>query len=178
MKKSVIFFFFSSFLMAGIKPANAHAVYVDFNIKSPFVNVKAYFSKNSPMANSDVTIFPPGSDTPFQKGVTDLQGNFVFMPNRAGTWKVIADDGLGHKRTAEIVINESFFSDEENRVIDDTQQHLQDEHEGYDSQSKTHPDHNHEHIHSKIPVFYKVIFGLSLIFGISGIFYGLKKRNS
>lgn len=178
MKKAVILMFLFCCLVPGIRPAVAHGVHVDFIIKSPYINVKAYFSKKSPLGNSDITIYSPGSDTPFQTGVSDPQGNFVFMPDKSGIWKVIADDGLGHKRNAEVVVNDSFFSDEENRLVADPHQHSQKYQEGHEHQSEAHPDHQHDHTHSEIPVSYKLIFGLSLIFGLTGIFYGLKKRKS
>jgi hypothetical protein len=161
-----------SLLVLGFKNVVAHGVHIDFIMKSHVVTAKAYFSKNSPMANSEISIFTPGSDIPFQTGKTDPHGNFVFLPDKAGTWKVVVDDGMGHKGTSQVEITESFFTGDEQMTVSDTHQH---EHE---QQTDLLEDHHHEHSHEEIPMVYKIIFGISMIFGITGIFYGFKKRKS
>jgi len=158
--------------MLGFKTAGAHGVHIELLIHPPSVTAKAYFSKNAPMAQSGISVYAPGSEKPFQTGNTDPQGNFVFLPDQAGTWKVVADDGMGHKGTSQVEITKSFFTGDEQMTVSDTHQH---EHE---QQADLHEDHHHEHSHEEIPMLYKIIFGISLIFGITGFFYGLKRRKS
>jgi len=172
MKNAFYLILIFSSLVPGFKTARAHGVHIELLIHPPSVTAKAYFSKNSPMAQSGISIFAPGSDKPFQTGNTDSNGNFVFLPDQAGTWKVVADDGMGHKGTSQVEITESFFTGDEQMTVTDTHQH---EHE---QQSDMHEDHHHEHNHAEIPMAYKIIFGISLIFGITGFFYGLKRRKS
>ncbi len=59
------------------------------------------YSAADPIAFSPVKIYAPGeSKKPYQEGFTDAQGNFVIVPNRAGKWKFVVDDGMGHRAEA------------------------------------------------------------------------------
>lgn len=54
------------------------------------------YSIGEPMADTDVRVLAP-DQTLWQQGRTDGAGRFSFLPDRAGEWQVIADDGLGHE---------------------------------------------------------------------------------
>ena len=69
--------------------------------------LRAVFSNGEPMAFAEVTVYAPETgDEIWQRGTTDRQGNFLFMPDRPGTWRMIINDGLGHAVQSEITVDE------------------------------------------------------------------------
>jgi nickel transport protein len=53
------------------------------------------------MAFCDVRVYRPAEKSEiFQTGVTDSHGRFAFVPDSAGEWRVIVEDGTGHLATA------------------------------------------------------------------------------
>ncbi len=51
-----------------------------------------------PMAYAEVRVYAPDDDTrPYTEGFTDAEGYFVFFPAREGPWRMIVDDGMGHR---------------------------------------------------------------------------------
>ncbi len=132
----------------------AHSIRFGVNQEPPAVIVQAAFSKTAPLVDASVEIFSPGNESPYQKGSTDKQGYFSFLPNEAGTWKVSVDDGMGHYDMITISISGEFFTQEEIIIASDPE-----------PQQMT---------HDAIPVIYKILFGLALIFGLTGIMYGIK----
>jgi nickel transport protein len=60
------------------------------------VSVKLSFADGSDFAFGAYEIYRAGDETPFQVGRTDIQGRVVFIPDRAGTWRVKAFSEGGH----------------------------------------------------------------------------------
>ena len=61
-------------------------------------SIRWLFDDGRPVKSCKVVVFAPGSDgTPYQEGLTDLNGSFAFTPNTNGRWKVTVDDGQGHR---------------------------------------------------------------------------------
>jgi len=59
------------------------------------------YSSGDPMAYAQVTVRGPLDDeVEFQNGRTDRNGRFAFVPDEAGQWKVVVEDGLGHRVSA------------------------------------------------------------------------------
>jgi hypothetical protein len=143
---------------------NAHGIHVDYSFQYPNAKVHVYYSKTSPVANAEISVFAPGSDEIFVSGKTDKEGNYEFTPDVPGNWTVKVDDGMGHRKTAVISI-EDFSSEIEPEEGETIEEHHTHEHQG-----------NHHHDHCHIPLVYKIIFGLALIFGFTGFWYGLKAR--
>ena len=59
--------------------------------------VRAGYDPGGPVALADVSISPPGDGPPFQRGQTDLNGAFAFLPDAPGPWRVVVNDGSGHR---------------------------------------------------------------------------------
>ena len=61
------------------------------------VSVKLFFADGSDFAFESYEVYRAGDEIPFQVGRTDLQGRVVFLPDRAGTWriKVFSEEGHG-----------------------------------------------------------------------------------
>lgn len=89
------------------------------------VSVKFQYSGGDPMSYASVLVFGPHSDPDleYQNGRTDTKGKFAFIPDRAGLWKVIAEDGTGHKGVLSIQIDPASFKKNESRDASSTAEH-------------------------------------------------------
>jgi nickel transport protein len=61
------------------------------------VSVRFFFADGNDFSFESYEIYRAGEEIPFQVGRTDLEGRVVFLPDRAGTWriKVFSEDGHG-----------------------------------------------------------------------------------
>ncbi len=186
----------------------AHSIRMDVEEHPPAVKVHAYFSMTSPLVDAKVEVSRSGSDAVYQRGRTDEVGYFAFIPDEAGDWVVTVDDERGHIGRTEVSITEAFFQDEQmdelpgqttaqpqdeqgDGPLDHQTDEAQAEQRG-DQQVAQEDDQQHERREGSaasamedsaqrthdIPLMYRVIFGLALIFGITGFMYGMKARNS
>lgn len=186
----------------------AHSIRLDVEEHPPAVKVHSYFSRTSPLVDAKVEVFKPGSDAIYQRGRTDEAGYFAFIPAEAGDWVVTVDDERGHIGRTVVSITEAFFRDEQPEELpgqptaqsqygqgngppdhqtDETQAEQRD---GRQVEHREDPQHEQREAPAApateppaqttrdIPLIYRVIFGLALIFGITGFLYGMKGRNS
>ncbi|MBL0715091.1 MAG: hypothetical protein JJV98_15485 [Desulfosarcina sp.] len=59
------------------------------------------YSSGDPLSYAEILVWSPGADkVEFQNGRTDKNGRFAFAPSENGTWRIDANDGRGHKKTA------------------------------------------------------------------------------
>ena len=146
MKKTL----FCLSVMAFTVLAFAHGVGIKVVEQSPFIKIESSYSGEEPLANAKALVFSPGDkETEFQRGRTDAYGFFVFIPDRAGDWRFEVDDEMGHRKEIVIPVTEEFLKGD------------------------TFGDHGDK---TEVPVYIKIILGLSLIIGITGIFYGIKAK--
>jgi nickel transport protein len=137
--------------------SSAHDVTVEITKSYPSVIVRASYFQAEPLSYAEVMIFSPESDVvEYQYGRTDKSGFFAFVPNSRGDWKITVDDEMGHFKETVVSIADDFFTGEEATAI------------------IAHTNHRSS-IHDLQPL-YKIIFGLALILGITGIFYWFKAR--
>jgi nickel transport protein len=61
------------------------------------VSVRFFFADGSDFSFESYEVYRAGEEIPFQVGRTDAGGRVVFLPDRAGTWriKVFSEDGHG-----------------------------------------------------------------------------------
>ena len=111
------------------------------------VLVEAEYDDGEPMTYASIEIFDSEDKLPFQSGRTDRNGRFLFYPDKMGDWKVVVADGMGHRLALKININKMFNLDKIN------EQQAKDINENSLSR--------HE----------RALMGISIIFGISGIFF-------
>lgn len=84
-------------ILAAASSAPAHELLVDVEIHEPAVIARASYGSNDPASECDVVVQRPGAlDEAFQKGRTDANGVFSFVPDAAGDWRLTFDDGMGH----------------------------------------------------------------------------------
>lgn len=60
------------------------------------IGILARYADGSPAACAEAKVFAPGEDHPFQEGLTDREGRFLFVPSTSGAWRIVIDDGMGH----------------------------------------------------------------------------------
>jgi len=60
------------------------------------VSVRLFFADGRDFSFESYEIYRAGDEVPFQVGRTDLQGRVVFLPDRAGTWRIKAFSEDGH----------------------------------------------------------------------------------
>jgi uncharacterized GH25 family protein len=146
MKKTL----FCLSIMAFSVLAFAHGVGIKVVEQSPFIKIESSYSGEEPLANAQALVFAPDNkETEFQRGRTDAYGFFVFIPDRAGDWRFEVDDEMGHRKEIVIPVTEEFL------------------------QGDTFGDQGDKTV---VPTYIKIILGLSLIIGITGIFYGIKAK--
>jgi hypothetical protein len=137
--------------------SSAHDITVEITKSYPSVIIRASYFQAEPLSYAEVMIFSPESDVvEYQYGRSDKSGYFAFLPNSKGDWKITVDDEMGHFKESVVTITADFFTGEGATAI-----------VAHTKQGSTIQD---------LHPLYKIIFGLALIFGITGIFYGFKAR--
>jgi len=61
------------------------------------VSIKLFFADGNEFSFETYEVYRAGDEAPFQVGRPDIQGRVVFIPDRAGTWrlKAFSEDGHG-----------------------------------------------------------------------------------
>jgi nickel transport protein len=127
---------------------SAHDLQISVRLVSPAAIVHATYAGGDPVAFAAVSIHAPDSTQEHQTGRTDARGYFSFVPDRGGAWKVSVDDELGHRVEAPVKVPEAF----EGGVVEQSA--------------------------SGLSTVHKALIGLSLIVGLTGLFYGYRSRRS
>ncbi len=76
--------------LVGIENARAHGTLIEYK-PIEAIEIKSRYDTGKPLANAQVTIYNPNNPTtPWQTGMTDEMGKFVFTPdpNLTGYWEV------------------------------------------------------------------------------------------
>lgn len=82
---------------------SAHGLQLEWRPAGDAVVVRAWFDgDNQPASNADVSIYRAAEDEPYASGSTDPRGLFAFVPDAAGRWTAVVDDGFGHRETLDI----------------------------------------------------------------------------
>ena len=150
-------------------PVFGHGISIETTEMPPAVRLKASYSGGNEISGISIKIYPPGTKELYQQGKTDIHGHFSFTPDTQGNWTLLADDGMGHKKEVQLTLSPAFFeSDEE----EPTEEILSEQLPNEESAVKD-PE---VYTAAGIPVFYRIIFGLSIIFGLTGIVFGLLSR--
>lgn len=93
--------------------AFAHGIF--YELVDGAVGVRVTAPNNIPISNANVTIYAPEASLPFVNGKTDVNGNFAFMPDSHGQWRVVINvdsDHGGHIKDFKITIDENRKVDE------------------------------------------------------------------
>lgn len=136
--------------LAFLLPSPLFAHGVKGAVKEGGLVVTAQYDTGEAMSYARVKISAPGPKFTFQSGRTDRNGRFCFFPDTPGDWKVIVDDEMGHRLQVMVPVNEA-------------------------KELKTDKQAG-ESAESSLSRYEKALMGLSIIFGISGIFFWWKGK--
>lgn len=82
----------------------AHALHVATG-EGNAVTIEARYGDGEAMQYGEVKIFAPGNDSlEYQKGRTDAEGRFAFLPSKKGDWTIRLSDGMGHMATKTVKV--------------------------------------------------------------------------
>jgi nickel transport protein len=110
---------------------------VDSQLINGGIGLIVSYDDGTPISYADTKVFSPKErNVPFQEGVTDKNGRFLFVPDETGIWKISINDGMGHGLIKEINIKNLNNLKVKNK--------------------------------GQLPRWYKILIGLSIIFGLTG----------
>ncbi len=128
---------------------DSHGHSINYQILEKGIAVKAFYSEKDPSSYSAYEIWGPGDkeDLPHQTGRTDKNGFLAFVPDRAGTWKIRLWGESSHG------------------------------YHGFTTEVKVDKELSLESFSKPLVATHtKLITGLSLIFGVFGIYAFLRSR--
>lgn len=144
-------------------PAVAHGTGYRLIEDANAVAVSFFYADGQPMSYAETLVFAPDNDDiEYQNGRTDQKGRFAFYPEMPGTWRLVVNDGMGHRAEGIITVKAPAEDAAESGT------------DGSDEIPVKRADvraESHEHAHTGI----KLIAGLSLIGNLC--FAGLYFRN-
>ena len=128
---------------------DSHGHSINYQVLEKGIAVRAFYSEKDPSSYSQYEIWGPGDkeDLPHQTGRTDKNGFLAFVPDRAGTWKIRLWGESSHG------------------------------YHGFTTEVKVDKELNLESFSKPLLATHtKLITGLSVIFGIFGIYAFLRSR--
>jgi nickel transport protein len=146
--------------------AYLHGITVRLAPEGRTVVATCHYEGGTPVAGANVTLFAPGVDAPYLAGSTDPAGFYAFVPSNSGEWRIVVDDGMGHRREARI------------EVVGDLGVALDHEHPEASSAVAASGDHAHSHEAEGSDRPWKLATGLSVIVGLTGFSYGFTARRT
>lgn len=147
MKRLAIYF---SILFLSVTSSFAHDVKISIELAPPSVIVRSFYSGSEPISYASILVFSPSdAGTEYQNGRSDADGVFAFVPAKAGEWKFIIDDEMGHKEEKIIEISAEFLKGVDKAIGD-----------------------------GRLPTYWKALIGISFIIGCTGIFFWIKARKA
>ena len=106
MKSIIIFICFITCITTLADTAWTHGVRGRITSEAGIL-VEAEYDDGDPMSYSAVEVSNLKEKLPFQTGRTDRNGKFLFLPDKSGDWKVVINDGMGHRLVVKTSIDES-----------------------------------------------------------------------
>ena len=92
--------------LVSLNRANAHGALINYQTTKT-IEIQSQYDTGEPLANAQVSVYTPENpNTPWQTGITDETGKFVFTPdaNLEGYWEVKVRQA-GHGGLVSIPIN-------------------------------------------------------------------------
>jgi len=130
-------------------PLSLYAHGVRGKVDNGGVVVTAQYDTGEAMSYARVKISAPGAKLLFQSGRTDRNGRFCFFPDAVGEWKVVVNDEIGHRLEVNVPVDEAM---------------------------KLKTDSAAGRPKSSLSRYERALMGISIIFGLSGIFFWWKGK--
>jgi nickel transport protein len=137
------------FLCLGVGETASYGHSINYQVQEKGIALRAFYTEKDPSSYSQYEIWGPGDkeEIPHQTGRTDKNGFLSFVPDRAGTWKIRLWGESSHG------------------------------YHGFTMEVKVDKDLGLESFSKPLLATHtKLITGLSLIFGIFGIYAFLRSR--
>ena len=84
----------------------AHGILAEVRASTPAVVVACAYTDGDPV-DAEVLVYSPAEPGRiFQRLRTDIRGLASFVPDTAGTWRVVVDDGMGHRTELQLAVEE------------------------------------------------------------------------
>lgn len=86
----------------------AHGVF--YKVLDGAIAIRITAPNNLAISDANVSIYAPGGSLAFTKGKTDINGNFAFLPDGKGEWKVLVDvpsDHGSHKKEFFVTVDDN-----------------------------------------------------------------------
>ncbi len=90
--------------------AHAHGMSAEVKASTDAVVVACAYSNGDPVDAEVLVYSPTEAGRIFQRLRTDIRGLVSFVPDSAGTWRVVADDGMGHRTELELAVEDGAVS--------------------------------------------------------------------
>jgi nickel transport protein len=68
--------------------SSAYPHSINYEVQQKGISVRIFYSEKDPASYSEYELFGPGDTQPHQTGRTDKNGFISFFPERAGIWKI------------------------------------------------------------------------------------------
>jgi nickel transport protein len=68
--------------------SSVYAHSIHYEVQQKGISVKVFYSEKDPASYSSYELYGPGDTLPHQTGRTDKNGFASFFPDRAGVWKI------------------------------------------------------------------------------------------
>ena len=105
MKKVLIFLALLILLFSLIL---AHELQTEVILGNFAVRIEVFYPGGEPVSSAPFVVYLPGlAREEYQKGQTDRNGCFAFVPDRPGVWTAVVDDQLGHRKSLSISVPEN-----------------------------------------------------------------------
>lgn len=170
------FAFFAATFLSGSFLLYGHGIQLTIVKKYPCIITMAKYHGSQGLAHADVIVRFENEIKEFQAGKTDKNGIFCFYPDQTGRWTAAVDDGMGHRNTGEVVVENDFFE-----VLPKPTETGEKIKASGDSQSSPQPQKTDEKPfltqNDTCCYILKIVLGVMLILIVTFIIYRLKKQS-
>ena len=85
----------------------AHGLQAQLELEAPVVVLRCTYTDGTP-ADAEVLVYSPDElDRSYQRQRTDVHGRVTFVPDAAGEWRIVVDDGMGHRTELTVTVDEN-----------------------------------------------------------------------
>lgn len=131
------------------------------------VVVRAGYDGGGPARGASVEVFAPGAPAATVAGTTDQEGRFRFVPAEPGDWRIVVNDGMGHRRVARYTLDEALAGAAV--ALEEQEAHA---HDGSEAGMPAMLDP------PRTRRGWRVATGIGVIFGLTGLAYRLAARRT
>ncbi len=87
--------------------AQAHGLQAQLELQAPVVALRCVYTDGEP-ADAEVLVYSPAEpNRSYQRQRTDVHGRATFVPDASGEWRVVVDDGMGHRTQLTVAVDDN-----------------------------------------------------------------------